>query len=72
MLSLPTTAILMSSAMPLRTCSTGRVARNEKSSSTWRDAWKAPSRFFALPWFTATLIATLASTSPMSVVGMRM
>ena len=58
--------------MPLRICSVGSVSRKEKSSSTCCEAWNAPSRFLALPWLTATLIATDASMSPMSVVGMRM
>ena len=39
---------------------------------TFWEAWKAPSRFLLLPWLTATLIATLASMSPISVVGTRM
>ena len=69
---LATTEILISSAMPLRIWSSGRVFRNEKSRITRCDAWKAPSRFFSFPWLTATLIATLASISPISVVGTRM
>ncbi len=36
---LPTTPILTSSAIPLRTCAIGRVERNEKSRMTFCDAW---------------------------------
>ena len=68
----PTTAILTSSAMPLRIWSSGSVFRKEKSRTTFREAWKAPRRFLYLRWLTATLIATLASMSPISVVGTRM
>ena len=37
--ALATTAILTSSAIPLRTWSSGRVSSSEKSSSTFWDAW---------------------------------
>ena len=63
------TPFLTHSAMPAARCRRSSVRRWRTSEMTPTGCWKAPSRFFATGWLTATLPPSAPSTMASSVVG---